>query len=407
MNDWQAFGSELRRLRLQRNLTLRGLAKSIRYDVGALSRIENGIRKPPSQIVQALDTELDAAGSLIRLATGGGATAADEISAAAADSLAFADWATDDRSGRLSVESLNYEIARIATSYVHSPPRPLLDDLQALRDQVWQLLRAGPAPTQARELMFLGGVAVALLAQLTGNLGRPMAAMQHAMAAERLAQQAEHTGLLAWLAGTKALIAEWSGNPSRALEFAQRGTAVAPAGEQRVRLAALEARCAARLGRVEEARAAVARAVAAAQQPADRDDVTGFGGVLRFPAAKASYYAGSTFRLIGDYQQAERWATDAIAAYAAGPSDERSYGDEALARADIAIASIARQAVDDAAEILAPVLQLPPGQRIHPVIEGMKQVGQHLGAAACPQSPAVASLREALASFPLCEPPAK
>ncbi|MFJ1455138.1 helix-turn-helix domain-containing protein [Nocardia sp. N2S4-5] len=405
MNDWQAFGGELRRLRLQRDLTLRGLAKSIRYDVGALSRIENGIRKPPPQIVRALDTELDAAGSLIRLASDGDTVVVDDVSAAAADSLAFADWAADDRSG-LSIESLNYEIARIATSYVHAPPRPLLADLQTLRDQVWQLLRGGPAPTQARELMFLGGVAVALLAQLSGNLGRPMAAMQHAMAAERLAERAEHTGLLAWLAGTKALIAEWNGNPARALEFAQRGTAVAPAGEQRVRLAALEARCAARLGRVEEARAAIARAVAAAQQPADRDDVTGFGGVLRFPAAKASYYAGSTFRLIGDYPQAERWAADAIAAYAAGPSDERSYGDEALARADIAIASIARHAVDDAAEILVPVLSLPPGQRIHPVIEGIKQVGQHLGAAACPPSPTVASLREALASFPTHESPA-
>ncbi|MBB5915900.1 transcriptional regulator with XRE-family HTH domain [Nocardia transvalensis] len=406
MNDWQTFGGELRRLRLQRNRSLRGLAKSIRYDVGALSRIENGLRKPPMQIVHELDGELDAGGSLIRMMTDGGATTVDVVSVAAADSLAFADWATGDAAGRLSVESLNYEIARIATSYVHAPPRPLLVDLQALRDQVWQLLRTGPGPTQSRELMFLGGVAIALLAQLSGNLGRPMAAMQHAMAAERLAERAEHTGLLAWLAGTKALIAEWSGNPTRALEFAQQGVAVAPAGEQRVRLAALEARCAARLGRIDEARAAVARAVAAAQQPADRDDVTGFGGVLRFPAAKAAYYAGSTFRLIGDYPQAEHWATAAIAAYAAGPSDERSYGDEALARADIAIASIARHAVDDAAEILAPVLVLPPGQRIHPVIEGIKQVGHHLDAAGCPQSPTVASLREALASFPTCEPPA-
>ncbi|MFF0490779.1 helix-turn-helix domain-containing protein [Nocardia sp. NPDC004068] len=378
MNDWQAFGGELRRLRLQQDRSLRSLAKSIRYDAGALSRIENGLRRPPVQIAQDLDAELNAGGSLVALANECGALAPDGISAAAARSLAFADWATGDDADQLSVDSIYYELSRIATSYVHAAPQPLFTELQLLRDQVWQLLRRGPAPERARELMFLGGVAIVLLAQVTDNLGNSIAAMQHALAAERLAQRARHNALLGWAVGAKGLIAEWSGNPSRAIEFARQGAAVAPPGEQRIRLAALEARCAARLGRAEEARAAVGRALAAAEQAGTTDDVTEFGGVLRFSTTKAAYYAGSAFRLIGDHDEAERWADEAITAYRCGPSHERSYGDEALARMDVAIARISRGAVDGASEILGPVLALPPGQRIRPVLEGMRQVDAHL-----------------------------
>jgi hypothetical protein len=241
---------------------------------------------------------------------------------------------------------------------------------------------------------------------LSANLGSPLAAMQHALAAEKLARHADHTGLLAWVAGTKALIAEWSGSPARAIEFARQGTILRPTGEQLVRLAALEARCAARLGVAPAARAAIQRATTAAEQCGEPDDVTAFGGVLRFPFAKASYYAGSTYRLIGDYPEAERWAGDAIDAYAAGPSNERSYGDEALARVDIAIARIEQHAVEGASEVLAPVLALPPGQRIHPVIEGMRQVDSHLAATHL-RSPIVAALREQIAAFRTFEPPAQ
>jgi hypothetical protein len=53
------------------------------------------------------------------------------------------------------------------------------------------------------------------------------------------------------------------------------------------------------------------------------------------------YYAGSTLTLIGDHDEAERSAMQAITIYERGPVQERSYGDEALARADVAIARIA------------------------------------------------------------------
>ncbi|WP_433623417.1 helix-turn-helix domain-containing protein [Nocardia sp. CA-120079] len=64
MEDWKAFGAELRRLRLQARLSVRELARMLRYDAGALSRFENGRRKPPPDIVQRLDRVLESDGVL-------------------------------------------------------------------------------------------------------------------------------------------------------------------------------------------------------------------------------------------------------------------------------------------------------------------------------------------------------
>lgn len=378
MSEWQAFGDELKRRREQQNRSLRSLARAINYDPGALSRLESGQRRPPADLARTLDETLSAGGELIRLATGRGVVARDGGNAAADESLEFARWASADQVDQLTIDGLSYELTRIATSYVHAPLQPLFADLQTLRDQVWRLLKDRPHPKQARELFFLGGVTVTLLAHATDNMGSPIAAMKQAMAAEKLAEQADHAGLLAWVAGTRALIAEWSGHPSQAVEFAQRGAYFAPKGQQQVRLASLEARSAARLGRAADARDAIRRAEMAAKMSTGVDDLGNFGGILTFPPVKARYYAGSTFRLIGDYDDAERCASDAIASYESGSTIERSYGDEALARVDVSISRIAKQDLDGAVTALRPVLELPPSQRISQIGEGLQQVDRCL-----------------------------
>ncbi|WP_084352570.1 helix-turn-helix domain-containing protein [Millisia brevis] len=399
MSEWQAFGDELKRRREQQDRSLRSLARAINYDPGALSRLESGQRRPPLDLARTLDETLSAGGELIRLATGRGAVARDAGNAAADESLEFARWASADQVDQLTIDSLSYELTRIATSYVHAPLQPLFADLQTMRDQVWRLLKDRPHPKQARELFFLGGVTVTLLAHATDNMGNPIAAMKQAMAAEKLAEQADHAGLLAWVAGTRALIAEWSGHPGRAVEFAQRGAHYAPKGQQQVRLASLEARSAARLGRAADARDAVRRAEMAAEISTGTDDLGEFGGILTFPPVKARYYAGSTFRLIGDYDDAERYASDAIATYESGSTVERSYGDEALARVDVSISRIAKQDLDGAIVALRPVLDLPPSQHISQIGDGLRQVDRSLVDNRCAKALQAKELREEIALF--------
>lgn len=302
----------------------------------------------------------------------------DDLAAVAYESTEFAEWLTAS-AGALPVDLFARELAVVGRQFVHSPPRPLIAKLRSLRGDLRGALQAGPPPARARELLLLGGITIDLLAHVTENIGDARAAREHAIAAEEIATSIGHAGLRAWARGTRALIAEWNGNPEAGMRLARHAATLAPEGEPQVRLASIEARCAARLGRASNAQAAIARAVDAAETPSS-DDLTVLGGALRFPLSKMAYYLGSTYRLLGEHEHALHWALDAITSYETGPSAQRSYGDEALARCDVAIARINTGELDGAADILTPVLRLPAEQRIQPIIDGLATVDTALAA---------------------------
>ncbi len=110
------------------------------------------------------------------------------------------------------------------------------------------------------------------------------------------------------------------------------------------------------------------------------DDLTVLGGALRFPSARWRTTSAATYRRRGEHEHALLWALDAITSYETGPSAQRSYGDEALARCDVAIARINTGELDGAADILTSVLRLPTEQRIQPIIDGLAAVDTALAA---------------------------
>jgi len=57
--------------------------------------------------------------------------------------------------------------------------------------------------------------------------------------------------------------------------------------------------------------------------------------------------------------------------YEAGPTDHRSYGDEALARVDVAAARLGLNDLDGAQAALEPVFRLPPERRIKQISAGL------------------------------------
>ncbi len=363
----------MKRLRTARGLTADQLARLISYDRGALSRIERGKRTPTPDIASRIDTALDAGGSLVELIDrGSSSTSNDDLATAARESAEFAQWVIA-AGGQLDSAQVADELTAIGCQFVCATPLPLVDRLRALRSEIRAALRTGPAPARARELVLLGGITIDLLAHVTENLGHPHAAERHARSAEAIGVNLGHPGLQAWSAGTRALIWEWNNRPDEAMTLAAKAASIAPTGEQQVRLAAIEARCAARVGRPDEAHDAITRSVEAAEVTA-HDDLTMLGGALRFPPSKMAYYLGSTHRLLGEFDHAQRWALEAISAYENGPATERSYGDEALARADVAIGRIHSGELDGAKEVLTPVLRLPAEQRIQPIADGLRAV---------------------------------
>nr|WP_281211571.1 helix-turn-helix transcriptional regulator [Nocardia speluncae] len=367
------FGSAMKRLRTAHGLTADQLARLISYDRGALSRIERGKRAPTADIAARIDIALDAGGSLVRLIERNRShNGDDDLVTAARESTEFAQWITAT-AGQLDSAQVADELTAIGCQFVYATPIPLIERLRALRGEIRAALHTSPAPARARELVLLGGITIDLLAHVTENLGHPRAAERHARAAEAIAVNLGHPGLQAWAEGTRALIWEWNSRPAEAMELAAKAASIAPAGEQQVRLAAIEARCAARIGRTDTAHAAITRSIQAAEAAA-HDELTMLGGALRFPPSKMAYYLGSTHRLLGEHEHAQRWALEAILAYETGPTTERSYGDEALARADVAIGRIHSGELDGAREILTPVLRLPSEQRIQPIADGLRAV---------------------------------
>lgn len=102
--------------------------------------------------------------------------------------------------------------------------------------------------------------------------------------------------------------------------------------------------------------------------------------MLSFPLPKQHYYAGTTYVLLGEADHAQRHALDAIGMYESGPATARSYGDESLARLDIAAARVALGDLEGAQEAITPVLALPAEQCIRQLGISLARVRSALAA---------------------------
>ncbi|MEU9155389.1 helix-turn-helix transcriptional regulator [Streptomyces sp. NPDC048417] len=297
---------------------------------------------------------------------------------AAAQSVHFADDITKSNVSEVELEGIEATLARIAGDYVHAPLHRIFADLVSTRDHLFGLLNGRQPLGQTRSLLLLAGTSSLLLAHASQNLGAEDAAVAQLQTAWTFAEQSDHNDLRAWVKGTAALIAEWSSRRQTALDYTRQAALLSPGGETRIRIAAIEARAAARIGDRRTATAAVEELKRARDRHGAPDALTRFGGLLTFPEAKQHYYIGGTFALLGEHRLAEQHATTAVELYEAGPPEQRSYGDEALARLDIATARITAGEIEGAGEQLRPVLDLPADRRIRQVGDAVQSVARLL-----------------------------
>ncbi|MEU9987847.1 helix-turn-helix transcriptional regulator [Streptomyces sp. NPDC048045] len=318
---------------------------------------------------------------------------------AAAQSLNFTDEITKTNVSDVELAVLESTLTEIATDYVHVPLHKVLTNLVRTRDRLFTLLNGRQPPGQTRELFLLTGTSCLLLAHASQNLGDEDAAIAQLQAAWTFAEQADHNDLRAWVKGTTALIAEWSTRRQTALDYTRQASRLSPGGETRIRIAAIEARAAARIGDRSTAMAALEDLQRAREQKTAPDALTRFGGLLTFPEAKQEYYIGGTFALLGEHQLAEQHARAAIELYENGPKEHRSYGDEALARLDIATARIAAGEIEGAGEQLQPILELPTDRRIRQLGDAMHAVARLLQEPRLARSPVARELEAATRGY--------
>jgi hypothetical protein len=302
--------------------------------------------------------------------------------------------------GPLALEGLRIKVESLAADYVHRPMAPVIHDLVALRNELFEQLMH-PEPAQLRDLYLLAGVTCAMLGHGSGNLGLLGAAHDQAQTALICAEKAGHAALSAWAIGVRALQCEWNGRPRDALGLVARALkAIEPkrtAGSIRVWLSAIEARAWARLGHQDAAIEALAATERAADRASDSpDELDGIGGILAFRRPKQMFYAAVVSRRCADLVRAEQYARAAIDGYAAGPAAERSYGDETLTWAELAVARTAgrRPDLDGAAVAIRQVRDLAPHTRIAALADPLRELAVMLAMPRLRAAARAAALRE-------------
>jgi hypothetical protein len=96
--------------------------------------------------------------------------------------------------------------------------------------------------------------------------------------------------------------------------------------------------------------------------------------------------------------RAEAYAGQAVAAYESASPAERSFGDEAGSRTDLAIARVRARDMEGAREAADPVLDLPVAQRINGVVRSLASVHRAITASRS-DSPVARDLQEEIEAF--------
>lgn len=331
------------------------------------------------------------------------------LAMAARRAMRFSATAGSSNIGGESLEQLWAETSRLAVAYPQQPLSVITGDIVSLQDIVFTLLEGRQRPAESRDLYVIGGLTSGMLSKASHDLRDPDTAMTHARTALLCANNAEHSSLAAWVRGLQSLITYWALRPREALEYAQIGQQLpGTTGSVTVWLASLEARAWARLGNGAASRQAIARASDLREQLA-RNDLDEVGGMCYFSRPRQLYYASDAGAALpecdesGLREETEAFASDAIAAYVQAPDEEKSFGDEAGSRTDLAIARIRSGNLEGAREAVQPVLDLPVTLRINGVVTSVLDVHRAVTTRAA-DAPLARDIQEEIEAY--CRTPA-
>ncbi|MCK2240081.1 hypothetical protein [Crossiella sp. S99.1] len=293
----------------------------------------------------------------------------------------FLSGAGQSNVGRAQIEELADDIKALAIDYPVKPVEDLIPELARTQIEIFDYLRGKQPPLVSIDLHLLAGVASGLLAKASHDLRNPREAMTHARTAAECASLAGHPGLQAWAEGMRSMIEYWTNQYSQAARSARRGIELTPGnrGSSAIWLASSEARALAAQGRITEAKAAI-EAADRIREVSFPDTLDEIGGLFSFSPARGLYYAADALaRGRKDCAtETEEFASRALAAYSSASPENRSFGDEAGSRCDLAIARIHLGNIEGAAEAIQPVLELPRPMRIHGIVASVEEVEKTL-----------------------------
>jgi len=285
--------------------------------------------------------------------------------------------------GAETLDQLTADVRRLIVASQQQPLPSYLGDVVATQDRAFTLLEGRQRPERTRDLYLLAGITCGLMAYASQDLGARHDAMTQARTGYACADNAGHDGLRAWTRGIQSLITYYSGRLEDSLHYAQSGAQAAARsrGTAGIWLTSSEARALAALNRLNEANTVLARATEARER-VEPDELDSLGGLCSFSRPRQLHYAAAAFSWGGTVEatHTERLALDTLDAYAMAPAQDHAFADVPTTRSVLALARVSQGQVDGAAEALAPVLDLPPSQRIHLIVTSVERVRTALSA---------------------------
>jgi transcriptional regulator with XRE-family HTH domain len=261
--------------------------------------------------------------------------------------------------GPATDEQLELAVRHYARVYWATPAAVLFDQVRQCRQLVGAMLERPQPRRRLRHLHVVAGWLSALLGNLAFHLGDYAAAAAHLGAAARLAQAADHRGLIAWVRGAQSMVALYDGRAEAALRLARQGQAVAPGPLARAQLASWgEARALARMGDRRGVLEAVARGSRAIEAAGDD---RGPGGVFSFSAGEFEQYCGTACLWLDLPVKAKQHVERALEL-------RETVAARAMARLDLAAAQCQLGYPGEASQIAAEALQTPDEYLIDPIM---------------------------------------
>ena len=259
-----------------------------------------------------------------------------------------------------TLEQLDRAVDRFGREYFSRPLPDLLAEVQIWRQYVARLLQGRHTLAQRRHLYGVAGWLSALLGSMAFDLGHESAARAHRATALHLATEADDGRLTAWVRGSQAAMAIYTGEFPQAVAFAMAGLEATPAEVGAVRLYWQEARGSARMGDAAGFEHAVGRATATFDRLASEPDP----GVFSFTAADFPYYGATCYVWLDQPRRAMDEAEQAIRVFDAAPADWPAA--RVVARLDLAMALLQLRQVEDACTVGGEALNLyGSGRRSH------------------------------------------
>jgi hypothetical protein len=296
-------------------------------------------------------------------------TAANESGDHAAENARFID--------ATSIEILRDQISQAARTYATTSTLSAFTNLLQIRNRAYLLLDRTGQPDQERELFLLSSQACALLAGATFDLGYPHEASLHARSAHTYARLIGHRTAQAFSLAIQSTLALWQGQPSRGLDYADEGLKILPEGTAAVRLNAVAARCWALRGDQEKAHDLLQAAHDSRSGPIDAmcDEI---GGEFAFSEARTAFSAGATYLALEEGADAVEQASRALSLYKEAPPQDRWYGGEFGARADLVAAYVLAGDLDMAETELAPLMDMPVDRRTERLLQRAHRIQRDL-----------------------------